>query len=262
MCITNSVGRNCANKRDDVKTIQLMINLNLGKLTPLNPLVEDGVFGNKTSSAIQEFQRRIVHMASPDGCVEPRSVMLQKLREGMPNGFPEAKLSAIMIHATPLNIKRYSNALSIKMLENGINTPLRIAHFLAQIAHESGELRYSEEIASGDAYEGRADLGNSQSGDGKRFKGRGLIQLTGRSNYQGYGKARGKDYTTDENANLLAADPYTAVDVSCWFWVENELNALADKDDVMALTKAINGGYNGLEDRKAKLARAKFFLVR
>lgn len=166
-----------------------------------------------------------------------------------------------MIHASHFNLKRYSNALSAKMLENGINTPLRMAHFLAQIAHESAELRYSEEVASGDAYEGRADLGNCEPGDGKRFKGRGLIQLTGRSNYKCYGKARGKDYTAVQNAKLLATDPYTAVDVSCWFWIENQLNALADKDDVMALTKRINGGYNGLEDRKAKLARAKFFLM-
>jgi len=148
------------------------------------------------------------------------------------------------------------------MLESGISTPLRMAHFLAQLAHESGELRYAEEIASGDAYEGRADLGNSEPGDGRRFKGRGLIQLTGRSNYEAYGKTRGKDYTVSNKTDLLANDPFIAVDVSCWYWVENDLNSLADRDDIRAVTQAINGGYNGLEDRKAKLERAKFFLMR
>ncbi len=68
------------------------------------------------------------------------------------------------------------------MNENGINTPLRRVHFFAQIGHESKELIYSEEIASGRAYEGRFDLGNTQPGDGVRFKGRGLIQITGRAN--------------------------------------------------------------------------------
>jgi putative chitinase len=106
------------------------------------------------------------------------------------------------------------------MLESGISTPLRMAHFLAQLAHESGELRYAEEIASGDAYEGRADLGNSEPGDGRRFKGRGLIQLTGRFNYEAYGKTRGKDYTVSNKTDLLANDPFIAVDVSCWYWLE------------------------------------------
>jgi putative chitinase len=262
MCIAYSVGKKGVNKRDDGKTVQILLNLNIDKLVPLKLLAEDGLIGNGTISAIEEFQRRVMQMANPDGRIDPKGTTLRKLREGMPNGFSEAKLSGVMIHATPLNLKKYFIAMNIKMQENGINTPLRMAHFLAQIAHESGELRYSEEIASGAAYEGRVDLGNTQTGDGKRFKGRGLMQLTGRSNYKSYGEARGKDFTSDENAGLLASDPYTAVDVSCWFWVENGLNALADSDDVKAVTKVINGGYNGLEDRKNKLSRAKFFMMR
>lgn len=262
ICISRSVGRNSANNKDDVKTVQILLNLNIDKLTPLRPLTEDGLVGNQTIGAIEEFQRRIVRMVKPDGRVDPSGTTLRQLREGMSSGFSEAKLRGIMIHATPVSVAKYYNALNQKMRENTINTPSRMAHFLAQIAHESGESRYCEEIASGEAYEGRADLRNTQPGDGKRFKGRGLIQLTGRSNYKKYGDARNKDYTTDNHANLLATDPHTAVDVSCWFWVEHDLNTLADRDDVMAVTRAINGGYNGLEDRKAKLARAKFFLVR
>ena len=262
MCISKSVGRNGVNGKEDVKTVQILLNLNLDKLIPLRPLAEDGLVGGHTIGAIEEFQRRVVCMANPDGRIDPGGMTLERLRQGLPSVFSEAKLRGIMIHATAANIAKYYNALNQKMTENSINTPLRQAHFLAQIAHESGELRYSEEIASGEAYEGRADLGNTQPGDGKRFKGRGLIQLTGRSNYKRYGEARGKQYTTDDTAKLLAIDPSIAVDVSCWFWVEHDLNTLADVDNVMEVTKTINGGYNGLEDRKAKLARAKFFLVR
>jgi len=195
----------------------------------------DSIFGMD----YPQFKVVVVDNASNDGSLD-----------SVKRSYPKAK------------IVKYNDALNVKMLENDINSPLRMAHFLAQIAHESAELRYSEEIASGEAYEGRADLGNTQPGDGKRFKGRGLIQLTGRSNYKRYGKARGRDFTTDETARLLATDPDLAVDVSCWFWVKHDLNALADADDVMAITKKINGGYNGLPDRKAKLARAKFFLLR
>ena len=262
MCISRAVGRNGVNSKDDVRTVQILLNLNIDKIIPFRSLAEDGLIGSHTISAIEEFQRRVVRMAQPDGRIDPGGMTLERLRQGLPSVFSEAKLHGIMIHATAANITKYYNALNQKMAENGINTPLRQAHFLAQIAHESGELRYSEEIASGEAYEGRADLGNTQPGDGKRFKGRGLIQLTGRSNYKRYGDARGKDYTTDDTAKLLAIEPNTGVDVSCWFWTEHDLNTLADADNVMEVTKRINGGYNGLEDRKAKLARAKFFLVR
>jgi putative chitinase len=262
MCISESVGRNGGNVRDDVKTVQILLNLNVDQLAPWEPVAEDGAIGDQTIGAIEEFQRRVMQVAAPDGRIDPGGRTLQRLRDGMPDGPSPAKLQGIMIHSTAANITKYHEPLNRNMLENAINTPLRVAHFLAQIAHESAELRYSEEIANGEAYEGRADLGNTQPGDGKRFKGRGLIQLTGRSNYKRYGDARGRDFTTDETAQLLAKDPDLAVDVSCWFWVRHNLNALADADDVMAITKKINGGYIGLPDRKAKLARAKYFLLR
>lgn len=262
MCIARSVGRGGVNRRDDGKTVQILLNLNLGKLIPLAELDEDGAIGDKTVFAIEEFQRRVVEMPVADGRVDPNGATLMKLKEGMPPGFLDAKLRGIMIHATRANISRYALALRTSMQVNQVNTWLRMTHFLAQIAHESDDLRYSEEIASGEDYEGRADLGNTQPGDGKRFKGRGLIQLTGRSNYEKYGTARGKDYTTDGGAKLLSTDAPVAVDVSLWFWTEHNLNALADQDNLAAITRAINGGYNGLEDRRARLERAKCFLVR
>jgi putative chitinase len=262
MCISSSVGRKGSNKPDDVKTVQILVNMSIGKLVPLAPLSADGRIGDKTIIAIEEYQRRVLSAPKPDGRVDPNGAMLKRLRADMPGGFTAEKLQGIMIHATASNVAKYAGPLQKKMVEYGIDTPLRMAHFLAQLAHESAELTYSEEIASGAAYEGRVDLGNTQPGDGKRFKGRGLIQLTGRSNYTAYGTAKGTDYTKDTTAPLIASDPFLAVDVSCWFWKENALNDLADGDDVNAVTYAVNGGYNGLADRKAKLARAKFFLVR
>lgn len=135
---------------------------------------------------------------------------------------------------------------------------LRLAHFMAQLAHESGGFRYMEEIASGSAYEGRADLGNTQPGDGKRYKGRGPIQLTGRANYRRFGQALGIDF---ENNPEIVALPSIGLLVACKFWDDRKLNALADADDVEAITRRVNGGTNGLADRKAYLAKAKELIL-
>lgn len=142
--------------------------------------------------------------------------------------------------------------------EFGINTPLRWCHYLIQIAHESAELRYSEEIASGKAYEGRKDLGNVIKGDGVRFKGRGLIQLTGRTNYTTYKDFSGFDVVKQPE---LLCKPVGAIRSSMWFWKSKGLNELADRDEFVAITKRINGGTNGIEDRRKYLARAKKVLI-
>ena len=168
----------------------------------------------------------------------------------------EATLLKIMPHAKS-RVQEFLEPLNAAMREFHINTPVRQAAFLAQIAHESGELRYVKEIASGAAYEGRKDLGNTQSGDGMRYKGRGLIQITGRNNYAECGKAMGVDLIT--NPELLETN-----DLACrsaaWFWASRGLNDLADKGDFKRITKRINGGYNGLKERQAYYARAKMAL--
>lgn len=135
-----------------------------------------------------------------------------------------------------------------------INTPLRMAHYLAQIAHESGELRYTKELASGRAYEGRKDLGNTQQGDGVKFKGRGLIQITGRANYEAYMRYCKFDVVT--NPELLER-PLGATKSSMWVFDKFGCNELADKDDLKAIRKKINGGYNGLAECEKYLKRAK-----
>lgn len=135
-----------------------------------------------------------------------------------------------------------------------IAPPKRLAAFLAQLAHESGELRYTREIASGSAYENRKDLGNVHPGDGMRYKGRGLIQITGRNNYRMAGVACGMDY---EHFPELMEQPEHACIVSGWYWSAHGLNMLADHDDFLTITKRINGGTNGLADRQAYWERAK-----
>lgn len=143
-------------------------------------------------------------------------------------------------------VDQYAPLLASAMAEFGIDTPKRRSAFLAQIGHESGQLKYTEEIADGSAYEGRADLGNTQLGDGKRYKGRGLIQITGRNNYRECGAALGVDLIT--NPELLAG-PELASRSAGWYWLWRNLNKYADADRFGSLTKAINGGYNGLDDR-------------
>jgi len=135
-----------------------------------------------------------------------------------------------------------------------INTALRAAHLLAQTCHESAGFATTVEYASGEAYEGRADLGNTQPGDGVRYKGRGLIQLTGRANYAAYGKILGLDLVGHPE---LAADPPTSLVVACEYWKQRGLNAFADQDDIETITRRINGGLNGIDDRRDRLARAK-----
>ena len=139
-----------------------------------------------------------------------------------------------------------------------LNTGLRLAHFMGQCSHESGGFRYMEEIASGAAYEGRADLGNVQSGDGKRFKGRGPIQLTGRANYRRVGRKIGIDLESHPD---MVSHPSVGLLVGCVYWADRGLNAKADADDLLGLTKAINGGVNGLEDRKVRTAKTKELIL-
>src|SRR5690606_4952046 len=139
-----------------------------------------------------------------------------------------------------------------------METNLRLAHFLAQVLHESGSFRYMEEIASGKAYEGRADLGNTQPGDGVRYKGRGPIQITGRANYRYFGRKIGIDI---ESNPTIAAVPSIGLHLALEYWKDRGLNALADKDDIETITRRINGGLNGLADRKAHLAKVKGWLA-
>lgn len=148
-----------------------------------------------------------------------------------------------------------------------IDTPLRMAHFLAQIAHESNELRYTKELGN-KAYFVKYDngklkqmLGNTKEGDGYKYRGRGLIQITGRANYQAYQSSKYCNGDIMENPQLLE-QPLGAVKSAMWWWWKHGLNELADKDSFTAITKTINGGTNGLESRRKYLKKAKSVLVK
>ena len=164
------------------------------------------------------------------------------------------QLSAIAIYTRRDRLEKLLPYINTTMQRYAINTPLRKAHFIAQTAHESDGFSTNEEYASGADYEGRRDLGNTRAGDGVRFKGRGLIQVTGRSNYTECGKALGLDLIN--NPQRLADFDLASLSAG-WFWDKSQLNDYADDDDVLTITKIINGGTNGLADRQSYLARAK-----
>ena len=135
-----------------------------------------------------------------------------------------------------------------------ITTPSRIEHFLAQTAHESGGGKYVKELASGADYEGREDLGNTQPGDGPKYKGAGYIQLTGRANYQAFANYI-KDPRVMEGVDYVSQH-YPFSSAGFW-WMNNGMNQLCDSNPTVAqVTKRVNGGYNGLEDREMYYKRA------
>ena len=150
-------------------------------------------------------------------------------------------------------------ALASTLDSYDINTRLRIAHFLGQTCEESAGYRTTEEFASGKEYNGRKDLGNTEPGDGPRFKGRGLLQLTGRLNYADYGKALGVDLVGDPTT---AAQPALSLKIACEYWKRHNINADCDRDDARAVTKKVNGGLNGLSDRIAYTQKAKTAIAR
>jgi putative chitinase len=134
-----------------------------------------------------------------------------------------------------------------------MTTPARAAAAVAQFAHESAHFSTTTEFATGSAYEGRRDLGNTEPGDGVRFKGRGFIQITGRANYAAVTRAFRHDFLA-RPADL--AKPRWAALASCWWWEHAGCNQIADRGDFVALTRRINGGLIGLAEREALHERA------
>lgn len=165
------------------------------------------------------------------------------------------------IAAAKMGAGIYALAIEEGCIRYGVTAPLEKAHLLAQLAHESDNFRTAEEYASGRAYEGRKDLGNAQPGDGVRFKGRGLIQCTGRHNYGRYSQWKYGDDRCVRTPTMLAQLP-DAVDSAFWYWTVERprIKAMALADDLVGVTRAINGGANGLADRRVKLVKAKQLL--
>ena len=177
----------------------------------------------------------------------------QTMREVAPtfSGAPAASQAKIIAEAGAL--------LAATLESYDITSRLRIAHFLGQTCEELAGYRTTEEFASGKEYEGRQDLGNTQRGDGPRYKGRGLLQLTGRANYADYGKALAVDLV---NNPTLAAQPALSLKIACEYWKRHDINADCDRDDAQAVTRKVNGGLNGLSDRIAFTQKAKTAVAR
>ncbi len=213
-----------------------------------NPGKVDGLFDRSTLKAVRAFERQ--QGLKVDGTIGTNELAKMK---ALTRGVTLGQLHRIMPSLPMSKARAYLPLLNRAMAEAKINTRQRKAMFLAQLAHESVQLRYFEEIASGAAYEGRRDLGNVHPGDGVRYKGRGPIQLTGRSNYRAAGRAL---HLPLEAKPKMAAQPAVGFRTAAWFWTSRGLNRLADQGNFREVTRRINGGFNGLSSRLAYYRRA------
>ena len=176
------------------------------------------------------------------------SITQQQLLQILPNAGPVAGVFVPVLNAA--------------MVHYQIIGPKRVAAFIAQIGHESGQLKYVKEIwgptAAQVRYEGRRDLGNTVAGDGSKYRGRGLIQITGRANYMACGEGLSLDLIKQPE---LLEKPQHACMSAAWFWATKGLNTLADAGQFDKITQRINGGQNGAADRQALYAKALKVLV-
>jgi putative chitinase len=163
-------------------------------------------------------------------------------------------IRAVCPHGRASIVEGFAASMPMLAEDYDISTPLRQAHFIAQCCHESAGFATLTEYASGAAYEGRRDLGNTRKGDGPRYKGRAPLQLTGRANYSRVGQEIGVDLVGDPDK---AAEFPVAARICGVFWRDHHINGAADRDDARAVTRIINGGYNGLASREAYLVKAK-----
>jgi len=224
---------------EDVKRLQEKLGLKV-----------DGSFGPATEDKVKEWQAS--NGLTADGVVG--SVTWGKLFGSVDRITDDGaqvkglSLDKLAGHVPPGVLEELS-----KIAESfGITNNLRLAHFLAQCAHESGSWKYRVELASGKAYEGRRDLGNTQPGDGVKFKGRGYIQLTGRVNYDKFSQFIGEDCVAQPE---LVANKYP-LSSAAYFFNRNKLWTICDQGEtdevVIKVTKRVNGGTNGLADRLKK----------
>ncbi|TQF69170.1 hypothetical protein FK531_10415 [Rhodococcus spelaei] len=168
------------------------------------------------------------------------------------------ELARIVPRMPTEKVAEYVAPLNEAMARGGIDTPVRQAAFIAQLAVESDSFRTFQEYASGSDYEGRADLGNTQAGDGERYKGRGAIQITGRHNYESVSQYTGIDFVA--HPELLEA-PENAFTTAAWYWTSRNLNQVADSAGIVRVSEVVNGGHNALAQRVADFQRGLDVLI-
>lgn len=246
-----------------IKTLQRQL-----KLLGLYPGKIDGIFGPVTDEGVKSFQQQSGLVVDGQAGPATQEALRQSLLSeatGLENErpvidrpntpAPTETPGKTIVTAEQLRKLGWVNVTEpmINDLNNclrrySITTPARICHFISQCSHESGLGKWSKEIASGAAYEGRKDLGNVHPGDGPRFKGAGYIQLTGRKNYQDFADSIGDPKVMEGAAYVAEKYPWTSAG---FWWQKNEMNALCDRGaSVKEITKKVNGGYNGLAERE------------
>lgn len=219
------------------------------------PVGQTGQYGPTTEALVTEFQR--VWGVGKTGKVGKDT--LGTLTRAIACSVSLQEFTSMSPGIDPNTAKVYLPHLNASMLRANISSDARKAAYIAQLGHESDGFNTLEEYASGADYEGRRDLGNTQKGDGKRFKGRGPIQITGRANYRSYGDAVGVDLIKDP---ALAATPGVGFQLAAEYWKRNDLNRYADRGEFDTVTQRINGGQNGRADRRSRWATAKSVLAK
>lgn len=231
-----------------VKELQILLNKNGYSL------IIDGICGEKTITAFNQFKEKY-KLTNKN---EIGKMTLDYLIKYSTNQILTVEQLKQIYSLTPVEkIKLFIEPINQTLIKFNITNKSRICAFLAQAGHESSGLKYTEELASGNAYEFRKDLGNIYRGDGMRFKGHGIFQITGRDNHTKVSQYFGEDFIS--NPRKLC-EPFWASLSAGWYWHTRGLNLIADYHNLNSfrqITKKINGGYNGLEDRLNYWSRAK-----
>lgn len=227
------------------------IQCRLKDLGLVSPKDVDGIYDPQTRTAFTLF-KQATHQQDPDQLGPGSAKLLIELKQ-LPNGGFLSKAQAEGIYGRPIQVQQLKD-LNDCLARFQINTPARMRHFLSQTAHESGGLQWLKELASGSDYEGKTHLGNVYPGDGPRYKGAGAIQLTGRDNYQRFSDFIGDPKVMDGVDYVSVTYPFSSAG---FWWQDNNMNALCDRGaSVEEIAKRVNGGLNGLSDRKAYYHKA------
>jgi putative chitinase len=234
----------------------IITTLNRGQLLDVaNPT--DGAEWLEATTLVSSQPDDIRGFVSAQFVVEADRPVSQTPTKGSP-AITLSQLKTLAPHGKAAFIEPLANQCVNARMSHGLGTsPLHICHFLAQLAHEAAGFITMREFwgptPAQKRYEGRRDLGNTQSGDGKRFMGRGYLQITGRANYGKYGALIGQPLTSMPQ---LAEDPVHALNIACLYWKARNIDEPASQNNIAEVTRRINGGHNGLADRTALFKKA------
>jgi len=262
--IKNGISSSVSNISSSISNVVSNIGSSISSPISLASAPTLPTFGSKVANTLSNIGSSISTTVSNIGSTlsTAASSFVESVKRGFNNEFTLDQLKAILPKVGGAKAVAYLPILNKVLKEFDINTPARAAAFIAQLAHESGQFRFFEEIWGPTPTQKRYEppsslataLGNTEPGDGYKYRGRGPIQITGRANYRTYGRLLGIDL---ENNPDLAATPEVGFRLAGAFWKRRGLNELADKGDFREITRRINGGYNGLEDRQRYFANAK-----